>query len=141
MIDIGYTAVPRTVAEDLNVDRSVWRNGLYVGLDEGTHMTFYIGHHEAPKDRISLPAEDAYREVEEVGMLAFPVRVAKPVSRDAAINAAEMGAYSLRTPLEVASFAASLARKHRLDPDDAEVREHDEFIEWVRGELTAIGVK
>jgi hypothetical protein len=42
--------------------------------------------------------------------------------------------------MEVASFTASLARKYRDNPDDAEVREHDEFIAWVKDELSKIGV-
>ena len=54
--------------------------------------------------------------------------------------AEEMEAYGLRSSMEVASLNASLARKHRLDPDDSEVTEHDNFIAWVKRELDSIGL-
>lgn len=119
--------VPTTVEEDENRGASHWHEGKYAWLDEGTHVTFYIGHQ-------TENTEDG------VVTRAYPIRVAKPVSRDMAINFAEMEVYGLRDAMAVASFNASLARKHRADGADPEVREHDEFIEWVRGELTKIGV-
>ena len=41
--------------------------------------------------------------------------------------------------MEVARFSASMARKHRENPKDQEVKEHDAFISWVKEELTKIG--
>lgn len=92
-------------------------------VDEGDYITLYVGHRKT-----------------EDGEEAYPIRVKKPLTRDKAINAAEMQAYNLTTPLEVASFGTSLSRKHREDPDDSEVRDHDYFIDWVKNELTKIGV-
>lgn len=52
-----------------------------------------------------------------------------------------MSAYKLSSALEVASLSASLARKFRDNPDDPEVKEHDEFISWVKTELDNIGLR
>lgn len=137
MLEINYTEVPVTVAEDVNRDLTTWRDKRCVALDEGTHVTFYIFHRDkeiAERD----PETDSVTTRQ--GAEAFAVRVAKPVTRDMAINAAEMEAYGLHSAMEVASFNASLARKSRANADDAEVAEHDLFISEVKAALTEIGV-
>jgi hypothetical protein len=102
-------------------------------------VTLYVDHYDYTQ--IEPQAEGAEKEPQEhIVTRAFAIRVQKPLSRDAAINAAEMEAYQLRSAMEVASFTASLARKYRDNPNDAEVREHDEFIAWVKDELSKIGV-
>ena len=73
-------------------------------------------------------------------MRTYPIRVDKPISRDVLINAAEMQAFGLVTAMDVASFNASLARKSREGEDNEDVKEHDEFINWVKEELTKIGI-
>lgn len=115
---------------DDNKGLTEWKDGKCISLDEGTKISYYIGHETV------IRMEDE-KEVEVT--LAFPIRVDKPAKRDALINAAEMAAYNLRTPMDVASFTASLARKSRENADDEEVREHDTFIAWVKDELTKIG--
>ncbi len=131
MVHISKTQVPSTMAEDCNQGKSVWLNGRLISLDEGTHVTYYIGHETIEQEEDGKSA---------TAVAAFAVRVAKPVSRDMAINAAEMSAYGLRTAMEVASFNASMGRKHRDNPNDPEVRDHDEFIAWAKEQLSAIGV-
>jgi hypothetical protein len=133
MVDfLNYTQVPTTKKEDINTDRTKWLGDKIVSFDEGKYITLYIGHFaETTTDDQGAEVRTTY---------AFPIRIAKPLTRDAAINAAEMQAYQLTTPMEVASFAASMARKFRLNPDDEEVKQHDEFIEWVKSELTNIRV-
>ena len=51
-----------------------------------------------------------------------------------------MQAYNLRSSMDVASLNASLARKYRENNSDEEVKEHDEFIEFVKSELTKIEI-
>ena len=72
---------------------------------------------------------------------AMSIPVSYPVTRAKAIDAAESVAYGLRSAEETASFTASLARKARLGEAADEVTEHDEFIVWVKSELTAIGIR
>ncbi len=72
---------------------------------------------------------------------AFAVPVEKPITRARAINAAEMAAYGLNDAMEVASFNASLARKWRENPQDAECIEHDQFIEAIKDGLNDMGIK
>lgn len=137
MLILNYTEVPATEAEDINHEHTTWRDGHCVVLDEGTHVTLFIFHREKEVTEMLPDSEEpAVRQ----GMEAFAVRVAKPMTRDMAINAAEMTAYGLSTAMEVASFNASLARKSRADASDAEVYEHDLFISNVKAELTKIGV-
>ena len=130
--------VPATMTEDQNRDKITWRDGLCVALDEGTHITLYLCHHSVSVP--DTPAEDGAEAAMRDAVMAYPLRVEKPLTRDMAINAAEMAVYGLKNAMEVASLNASLARKHRADPDDQEVIEHDLFINWVKAELTNIGV-
>jgi hypothetical protein len=132
MIDLNKVQLPATRSEDENPDKSIWQNDKYVGIDEGSHVTYFIGH-----ESVTTVDEEGN---EHKRTLAFPIRVGKPVSRDAAINAAEMEAYGLATAMDVASFTASLARKFREDSVDTEVLNHDEFIAWVKDELTKLGL-
>lgn len=101
-------------------------------LNEGRCSIVYIGHEESTK----LDEQGN----EETETRAMQIRVDNPVTRGKVINSAEMEAYGLKSSMEVASFNASLARKHRMDPDDNEVIEHDKFIAWVKQELDSIGL-
>lgn len=133
--------VPVVEDGDINRSLSTWHDGRYVALDEGAYVTLYVDHREERRvDVVTEYGTDAENYVEVPVMTACPIRVSKPVSRDMAINAAEMAAYGLRNAMEVASFNASLARKSRIDPNDSEVVEHDEFIGWIKEKLTEIGV-
>jgi hypothetical protein len=134
---INYQQVPTAEAEDCNRDITRWVGGRCVSLNEGTHTTLYIGHHVVTEQEQQEPDGDP---VEVQRTYAMPIRVANPVTRDAAINAAEMTAYSLRDAMAVAAFAASMARKFRDDSTDPEVLTHDAFIAAVKQELTEIGV-
>ncbi len=128
---INHTEVPSSYEEDLNKIYSKWKNGKLVSLDEGRYVTLFVGHQ----------SEDYYDNDEKIThTVAFPIRVEKPVNREKAINAAEMTAYGLSTAMDVASFTAALARKSREDAEDEEVVEHDDFISWIKSELTKIGI-
>jgi hypothetical protein len=136
---LNYTAVPTTKEQDTNTDCSRWLNGRIVALEGRNEITYFIGHRTTTvyvQDEANPEAVQQEQQATE----AFAFTVKKPVSRDAAINAAEMEAYNLTSAMSVASFTASMARKYRDNPDDAEVKEHDEFIAWVKDELTRIGI-
>ena len=120
----NYISVPASQDEDINQDATTWRNGKYISIDEGTHVTVYIDH----------------QTDEEGNVTAFPIRVEKPATRASLINGAEQSAYNLITAMDVASFNASLARKAREGETNYEVQEHDDFIQWVKDELTKIGI-
>lgn len=133
---INYIEVPSKLEEDINRGKTTWRNGKCVMLDEGRHATVYIGHKE--ETRYDVPPEGEASERQAT--MAFPVRVKKPLTKAKVVNAAEMQAYALADALEVSSLAASLARKHRENINDLDVKEHDEFIAWVKRELDASGL-
>ena len=128
----NYIEVPVSQEEDINKELTTWKDGKCISLDEGTSITVFVDHF----NEISTDEEDNERILER----AYPIRVEKPISRDKLINAAEQQAYGLVTAMDVASFNASLARKSRENEDSEDVQEHDEFISWVKGKLTEIGI-
>lgn len=124
---INFVQVPSSKLEDDNLGKTIWKDDKYISLDEGKNITIFIGHYTESNDDKTI-------------VRAYPIRIEKPITRDKAINSAEMEAYSLKTAMEVASFNASLSKKFRENPDDKEVKDHDELINWVRNELTVIGI-
>ena len=125
----NYVTVPARPAQDINQGLTRWLDGKCISLDEGTHVTVFIGHYI---DSVDDDGNDIVK--------AFPIRVEKPVSRDNLINAAEMQSYGLTTSMDVASFNASLSRKSRENEDNEKVKEHDDLISWVKQGLTKIGI-
>lgn len=138
MIDLNYIEVPSSVDNDDNRGKTRWVDGRCVSLDLGGSVLLYLGHKTYVNDSyVDGDGSVISKTITE----AFPVRVNKPVTRSGAIIASEMSAYKLSSALEVASLGASLARKFRDNPDDPEVKEHDEFISWVKTELDNIGLR
>ena len=132
MKSINYIEIPAKEAGDANLGKSTWRDGRLVAVDEGTHVTLYVGHTtKEMTDEDGDPSTVTF---------AFPVRVEKPLTKDKAINAAEMEAYGLSSPMDVAALNAALSRKWRENMNDTEVSDHDEFIRWVKQELDSTGL-
>ena len=136
MKGVNFTEVPTTAAESLNGAKETWKDGRLVALDEGRHVTLYLGHRTYTRTEAAPDGVVAERTATE----AFAVRVAKPLTKAAAVNAAEMAAYGLRSAMDVASLNAGLARKWRENINDVDVREHDELMAWVKAELAATGM-
>lgn len=110
-------------------------------FDEGNAVTVFLDIKEVEMSEPTAYTDSDFAVIPtRLTRVGYPVRCIKPVSRDAFINAAEMQAYGLRDALASASFNASLARKWRENPGDSEVKEHDEFIAWVKKELTKAGI-
>ena len=130
-MNIDYIEVPSTERDDSNRNHSAWRNGKIVQLDLGRKVQVYLSHKSE-----KIQDENGEKTITR----AFCVELEKPATRGRIINAAEMMVYRLFTPLDVASFAASLSRKFRDDPNNEDVKEHDDFIAWVKRELDAIGI-
>ena len=128
----NYIEVPVSQEDDINKDLTTWKDGKCISLDEGTYITVFVDH----STEIFTDEEGNERIV----VKAYPIRVEKPLSRDKLINAAEQQAYGLVTAMDVASFNASLARKSRENEDSEDVKEHDEFISWVKDKLTEVGI-
>lgn len=106
--------------------------GKVVALEQENETILYIGHEtEEGTDPEGNPV---------VVTRAFAFPVPNPVTRAKAIDAAERAAYGLHNADEVASFNAALARKAREGIDTEEVREHDDFIGWVKLELDGSGL-
>ena len=135
MIRKNYVEVPSSKEMDINASESTWKGNRCISLDEGDYITVFIDHHSEPvmKETNGIMQEQAI-------IRAFPIRVKKPLTRAKLINAAEMEAYNLNTAMDVASFNASMARKSRENETDDEIKEHDDFISFIKGKLTEIGI-
>lgn len=108
-------------------------NGKVVSSEQEDAVILFIGHNsEDVTDEDGKPAR-------QTRAFTFPVQ--KPLTRARAINAAEMAAYGLKEAMEVASFAAGLARKQREGRDLDEVADHDSFMTWIQAELTSCGIR
>ena len=127
MKTINYQQVPSTIADDLNKTKSKWENNLYVSLDEGRYITRFIGH----KNETIISGEGSEEQI----TVAYPVRVEKPYTIDKAVSAAIMDAYGLLSAGELTAFLEDIARKHRQNANDPDVKEFDYFAEWVRCSL------
>lgn len=126
MISINYVQVPSKMDEDINKNKSIWRNGVYFKLDEGKFETYFIGHKQA-----TILEDETEKNITE----AFPVRVSKPYSVDKAVASAVMSAYNLHSSEDYNIFLGNLANKFRSDSNDADVLAYDKFTEWVRSSL------
>ena len=87
---INYIEVPATEQDDINRGKTTWKEGKCVMMDEGAHATLYLGHRT---ETVYDDAPDGVTASREA-VFAFAVRVAKPLSKASAINAAEMQAYA-----------------------------------------------
>lgn len=123
-MELNKIAVP---VADANDSTQTIREGKVIAINEDKYVTVFINHEV-------VLTEDGD------SIIATPLRVEAPLTRGKLINRAEMDAYGLQDAMEVASFGTSLSRKARLNPEDAEVIEHDAFIADIKESLNAIGI-
>lgn len=119
-----------------SVENGVWKDGKLISYSVPGSRVLVVGHEK----REIVTEDEKGKEKREKKDYAFEFRVKLPVTRARAITSAEMAAYNLQDDLDVASFNAGLARKFRQGTDVKEVKEHDEFIAWIKKELTSIGI-
>lgn len=122
----------------MELNKVIIEEGLSSVYDEGKSVLLSLFPENVEQEVYG--GDDSVPVGTETVTKAWQVRVAKPLTRAAAINACEQEAYGLRTAMEVASFGASLARKQRLGEDTEEVEAHDAFIKEVKAELTRLGI-
>jgi len=129
---LAYERVPE--AENFDGDIKTI-NGKLVAIDEGNYIRVWLD-----QEKVSEDYDDPERgKGTEEYYIGFSLECKKPATRGDFVNAAEMKVYGLRDAMAVASFGTALARKARLNPEDEEVTTHDEFIQWVKEELTNVG--
>jgi len=100
-----------------------YHDGKLVSYEHGSVVNVYLFH-----------------ENDGENVRAMELTMDAPMTYEKCLNAAEMSAYGLVTTMDVASFAASLARKQRVGEDVGEVAEHDAFMASVKIELARIGI-
>lgn len=109
-----------------------FKDGQCISAEAEKSVTLYLGHEQE-----TVTGEDGQ---DKTIVRALAVEVEKPVTRAKAINAFERTVFNLETVEHMASYNAALARKARNGEDLEEVQEHDEAIDWVKEELTRIGI-
>ena len=118
---IDKVIVPESIGD--GVGQLNYHDGKLVSYEHGSVVNVYLFHEQ---------------DGEQVR--AMEITMSMPMTYDKCLNAAEMAAYGLRTAMDVAAFAASLARKQRTGEDAAEVAEHDAFMNDVKDELASLGI-
>lgn len=118
---IDKVIVPESIGD--GVGQLNYHDGKLVSYEHGSVVNVYLFHEQ---------------DGEQVR--AMEITMSMPMTYDKCLNAAEMAAYGLRTAMDVAAFAASLARKQRTGEDAAEVAEHDAFMNKVKDELASLGI-
>lgn len=108
---------------------------------DGIEDTYYLFHEVRQTFRPETVLEEGDNYVEkdvpyEV-TYALAVTVPSPATYESVVDAVERKVFNLKSDSESISFNASLARKSRINPDDSEVREHDDFMNSVLQEVRA----
>lgn len=120
-MNIEKVIVPDSIGD--GVGRLNYKDGKVVSYERGSVVNVYLFH-----------------ETDGENVRAMELTMAAPMTYEKCLNAAEMSAYGLVTAMDVASFAASLARKQRVNEDTGEVAEHDAFMASVKIELARLGI-
>lgn len=137
MIQLNYIEVPSTLQEDFNKGKTEWNNDFIVSLDEGPYLNVYIAHKKVQVTEL-IPNTEEYRKRETTQ--AICIRTPKPVTRESVIAAAERTAYNLYSSEQHAIFTSNMLSKFRKNPNDPEVIEYDNFVDWVKRSLDKIGM-
>lgn len=114
-----------------NLSKATFHDGWMSQLDLGNEVTVFI--HPKPcsvksKDKDGKPVT---RQVAK----AYAITCAKPIGYGKLINAAELQEYDVAN-----GEMEAINRKGRQNPEDPQVKVHDEFIDWVKQGLKAIGI-
>lgn len=136
MLNLAKVEVPATQEQDFNVNQNVWVNGKLKIARGAYHDTYFILHENREVPEMTTINEDD-KEVTTTyqAVFALPVVVSKPATYESVVNAAERVAYNLNSDAEAISFTASLARRSRLNPNDLETLEHDQFMNQILEEV------
>ncbi|MCM1438796.1 MAG: hypothetical protein NC131_06245 [Roseburia sp.] len=137
MKELNKIEIPSTKEQDFNSANSVWKNGKLMIQRGAIRDVYFIGHETRTVTEVPEGSEEA-EPVTRQATFAFPIEVKKPATYGDVVNAAERQAYAIFTDEAAISFTASLGRKYRENNEDAEVVEHDQFIDYVKTELATI---
>lgn len=135
MLNLPKVEVPATQGQDFNINQSVWVNGKLMISRGAYHDTYFLQHEIQEVPIITI--NEGGKEVTSIrrAVLAIPVVVPKPATYESVVNAAERVAYNLNSDSAAISFTASLARRYRLNPNDPETIEHDQFMNSILKEV------
>ena len=135
MLNLIKVEVPASQEQDFNLANSVWANGKLRISRGAYHDTYFLQHETREVSGFTRNEEGEKVPTTRQAVFALPVVVKKPATYEKVVNAAERVAYNLNSDAEAISFTASLARRSRLNPNDPETLEHDQFMNQVLGEV------
>ena len=135
MLNLIKFEVPASQEQDFNLANSVWANGKLMISRGAYHDTYFLQHETREVSDFTRNEEGEEVLITRQAVFALPVVVKKPATYEKVVNAAERVAYNLNSDAEAISFTASLARRSRLNPNDPETLEHDQFMNQVLEEV------
>lgn len=135
MLNLTKVEVPATQEQDFNINQNVWANGKLMISRGAYHDTYFLQHETREVSDFTRNEEGEEVLITRQAVFALPVVVKKPATYEKVVNAAERVAYNLNSDAEAISFTASLARRSRLNPNDPETLEHDQFMNQVLEEV------
>ena len=135
MLNLVKVEVPASQEQDFNLANSVWANGKLMISRGAYHDTYFLQHETREVSGFTRNEEGEKVLITRQAVFALPVVVKKPATYEKVVNAAERVAYNLNSDAEAISFTASLARRSRLNPNDPETLEHDQFMNQVLKEV------
>ena len=135
MLNLVKVEVPASQEQDFNLANSVWANGKLMISRGAYHDTYFLQHETREVSGFTRNEEGEEVPTTRQAVFALPVVVKKPATYEKVVNAAERVAYNLNSDAEAISFTASLARRSRLNPNDPETLEHDQFMNQVLKEV------
>ena len=135
MLNLTKVEVPATQEQDFNVNQNVWANGKLRVSRGAYHDTYFILHENREVPEMTINEDGDEVTTTRQAVFALPVVVSKPATYENVVNAAERVAYNLNSDAEAISFTASLARRSRLNPNDPETLEHDQFMNQILEEV------
>lgn len=130
--DLALEAIPTEVEVNTSWDpklksQASFHNGLLSKLNMGSKVKVYINPVEVKS------TSDEGEEI--VTHMAYPITCKNPVSYGALITSAERSEYDESVKGEI----SAINRKARTNPEDPEIAVHDQFIQYVKDGLNAIG--
>lgn len=135
MLNLLKVEVPATQEQDFNVNQNVWADNQLMISRGAYHDTYFLQHETREVPEMTINEEGEEVTTTRQAVFAMPVVVPKPATYESVVNAAERVAYNLNSDSEAISFTASLARRYRLNAEDPETLEHDQFMNSVLEEV------
>lgn len=123
-LDLDSRIIPEEDEDELPDDEEVDSDGILPETDEESDSA----------------EETTTTTTTKILTSAFSITTTKPIRKENIINDAIKKVYKCQSDTALAKLDMKMNRKFRKDSNDEDVKEYDEFIEWVESGLKEIGI-